>query len=539
MAGLQVLMDGGNATDAAITAAAALNVVEPNSTGVGGDLFALVWNEKEKSVRAINGSGRACGASDIEELTSQGYRAMPGAGPYSVCVPGTVHGWEGTLRAECGTMPLSRLLEPAIRYAEDGFPVSEVIAFQWENNLPKLRMYPSGEEMLVDGNAPKKGDVMRFPTLAATLRAIAEGGCEAFYHGPIAEKMAFFVQEQGGWLTVEDLAAHTTEWDEPITTDYRGVTCWECPPNGQGIAALEALNIVEGFDIAAMGPQSPDAYHHLIEAMRLAFADAYRYVADPRVVDVPTEQLVSKSYAAQRRELMDPRKAMITTPYGQPIPGGNTVYVSAVDGQGNACSLINSIFSDFGSGMVAPGTGIVLHNRAGLFSLDHAHPNALAPRKRPYHTIIPGLATKDGRAALLLRHDGRVHAAPGPPAAHEQHGRPRHGPAAGRQRPALHGGQRPGAGRGGHQPRHRPRAATARPQAGPDGRTLQGVHRRRPGDLPRPPDRGPPGRYRTPQGRRGRGLVGPALRIAHRIIPSFPRKRESIHPCDRNFGPAK
>ena len=395
MAGLQALMDGGNAVDAAITAAAALNVVEPNSTGVGGDLFALVWNEKEKSVRAINGSGRAAAASSIEELTSQGYRSMPGAGPYSVCVPGTVHGWE-TLRAECGTMPLSRLLEPAIRYAEDGFPVSEVIAFQWENFLPKLRTYPSGQEMLVDGNAPRKGDVVRFPTLATTLRAIAEGGCEAFYHGPIAEKMASFVQEHGGWLTVEDLAAHTSNWDEPIATDYRGVTCWECPPNGQGIAALEALNIAEGFDIGSMGAQSADAYHHMIEAMRLAFADAYRYVADPRVVDVPTDQLVSKEYAAQRRELIDPHKAMETTPYGQPIPGGNTVYVSAVDGQGNACSLINSIFSDFGSGMVAPGTGIVLHNRAGLFSLDAAHPNALAPGKRPYHTIIPGLATKDG-----------------------------------------------------------------------------------------------------------------------------------------------
>ena len=395
MAGLQALMDGGNAVDAAITAAAALNVVEPNSTGVGGDLFALVWNEKEKSVRAINGSGRAAAASNIEELTSQGYRAMPGAGPYSVAVPGTVHGWE-TLRAECGAMPLSRLLEPAIRYAEDGFPVSEVIAWQWENNLPKLRSYPSGEEFLVNGNAPKKGDRVRFPTLAKTLRAIAEGGCEAFYHGPIAEKMASFVQEHGGWLTTDDLAAHTSDWDEPIATDYRGVTCWECPPNGQGIAALEALNIAEGFDIGAMGAQSADAYHHLIEAMRLAFADAYRYVADPRVVNVPTPQLLSKEYAAQRRELIDRRRAMATVPYGQPIPGGNTVYVSAVDGQGNACSLINSIFSDFGSGMVAPGTGIVLHNRAGLFSLDASHPNALAPGKRPYHTIIPGLATKDG-----------------------------------------------------------------------------------------------------------------------------------------------
>ena len=399
MAGLQTLMDGGNAVDAAITTAAALGVVEPNSTGVGGDLFALVWNEKEKSVRAINGSGRAPAASNIEELVSQGYRAMPGAGPYSVAVPGTVHGWE-TLRAECGTMPLSRLLKPAIRYAEEGFPVSEVIAWQWQNFLPKLRSYPSGEEMLLNGAPPKKGDLMRMPTLAATMRAIADEGCDAFYRGPVARKMASFVQEHGGWLTVEDLAAHTSDWDEPITTDYRGVTCWECPPNGQGIAALEALNIAEGFDIAAMGAQSPDAYHHLIEAMRLAFSDAYHYVADPRVVDVPTEQLLSKDYAAQRRSLITRSRAMATAPYGQPYPenehrGGNTVYISVVDGQGNACSFINSIFSDFGSGMVVPGTGIILHNRAGLFSLDAAHPNALAPGKRPYHTIIPGLATKD------------------------------------------------------------------------------------------------------------------------------------------------
>jgi gamma-glutamyltranspeptidase/glutathione hydrolase len=374
-------------------------VVEPNSTGVGGDLFALVWNEKEKSVRAINGSGRAAAASNIDELTSQGYRSMPGAGPYSVCVPGTVHGWE-TLRAECGSMPLSRLLEPAIRYAEDGFPVSEVIAFQWENFLPKLRTYPSGEEMLVDGNAPKKGDRVRFPTLARTLRAIAEGGCEAFYHGPIAEKMASFVQEHGGWLTTEDLAAHTSDWDEPITADYRGVTCWECPPNGQGIAALEALNIAEGFDIAGMGPQSADRYHHLVEATRLGFADAFEYLADPRCVEVPIAAWTSKAYAAARRELINPQKAMMTAPYGKMVPGSDTVYISVIDGEGNACSFINSVFANFGSGLVVPGTGIVMHNRASLFQMNPEHPNALAGGKRPFHTIIPGMATRDGELWL-------------------------------------------------------------------------------------------------------------------------------------------
>ena len=450
MAGLQTLMDGGNAVDAAITTAAALGVVEPNSTGVGGDLFALVWNEREKSVRAINGSGRAPAASNIEELVSQGYRAMPGAGPYSVAVPGTVHGWE-TLRAECGTMPLSRLMEPAIRYAEEGFPVSEVIAWQWENNLPKLRSYPSGEEMMLNGDSPKKGDVMRMPTLAATMRAIADDGCDAFYRGPIARKMASFVQEHGGWLTTDDLAAHTSDWDEPITTDYRGVTCWECPPNGQGLAALEALNIAEGFDIGAMGAQSPDAYHHLIEAMRLAFADAYRYIADPRVVDVPTEQLLSKEYAAQRRSLINRSRAMATAPYGQPIPGGNTVYISVVDGQGNACSSSTAFSPTSARVWSSPAPASSCTTAPGC---SHWTPPTPTPGPRqaplPHHHPRPG--DKGRRTALLLRHDGRFHAAPGTPPAHQQHGRPRNGPAAGRQRPALHGGQRPGAAGGGHQP---------------------------------------------------------------------------------------
>ena len=400
MAGLRALVDGGNAVDAAIAAAATLNVVEPHATGVGGDLFALVWNQGDKTVRALNGSGRAPGGANAGELRALGYGAMPGAGPFSVSVPGTVHGWE-TLRAECGSMPLGRLLEPAIGYAEEGFPVSEVIAWQWGNSLERLLMYPSGREFLVDGRAPVKGELVRLPTLGATLRGIAEGGCEAFYKGEIAEGMAAFVQEHGGWLSGEDLAGHCSDWEEAIATDYRGVTCWECPPSGQGVAALEALNIVEGFDIKGMGAQSADAYHCLIEAMRLAFADAYRYVADPRVVDVPTGELVSKGYAARRRELIDLGRAMDLAPYGHPFPegelrGGNTVYVAAVDGAGNACSLINSIFSDFGSGMVVPGTGIVLHNRAGLFSLDESHPNALAGGKRPYHTIIPGMATRDG-----------------------------------------------------------------------------------------------------------------------------------------------
>ena len=240
---------------------------------------------------------------------------------------------------------------------------------------------------------------MRLPTLAKTLRTVAEEE-RKLLTGPIAQTMANFVQEQGGWLSEEDLATHHSDWDEPIKTDYRGVTCWECPPNGQGIIALEALNIAEGFDIAGMGPQSADRYHHLIEATRLGFADAFEYLADPRCVDVPTEMWTSKKYADARRKLIDPTAAMQTAPYGKMVPGSDTVYISVIDEEGNACSLINSVFTNFGSGLVAPGTGIVLHNRASLFELDEKHPNSLMGGKRPFHTIIPAMATRDGELWL-------------------------------------------------------------------------------------------------------------------------------------------
>ena len=399
VAGLRAMMEGGNAVDAAVTAAAVLGVVEPMSTGVGGDMFALVWDNRDKKVLAINGSGRAPASSSLAELRAAGHTRMPEFGAYSVTVPGAVHGWGAILQAK-GAMPLSEVLKPAIRYAEEGFPVSEVIAFQWARDLEKLARFPSGQELLLNGRPPRHGEVMRLPTLGRTLRSIAEGGSEAFYQGKIASRMAAFVQEQGGWLSTTDLASHTSNWEAPISTGYRGVTCWECPPNGQGIAALEALNIAEGFDIKGMGPQSPDAYHHLIESMRLAFADAFRYVADPSRARVPTAELASKPYAAARRALINPRRAMESVPYGRVLGGGDTVYISAVDGEGNACSFIYSIFANFGTGMVVPDTGIVLHNRGSLFSLDPVHPNALAPNKRPYHTIIPAMATVDGELYL-------------------------------------------------------------------------------------------------------------------------------------------
>ena len=399
MAGLRVLMDGGNAVDAAVATAATLNVVEPMSTGVGGDVFALIWKAADKEVLALNGSGRAPMAATIEDLQAKGHRRMPAFGPLSVSVPGTVHGWEVLLKSE-GTMTLADALAPAIDYAENGFPVSDIIGFQWKQQEDKLAALPSGQEMLVNGRAPREGDLMRLPTLARTLRAVAEGGSEAFYTGPIAAAMADFVQEQGGWLSEPDLAAHRSDWDEPISADYRGVTCWECPPNGQGIIALEALNIVEGFDVAGMGPQSVDRYHHLIEATRLGFADAFEYLADPRCAEVPIDGWISKEYARWRRTLIDPERAMDSAPYGRMVPGSDTVYISVIDGAGNACSLINSVFANFGSGLVAPGTGIVLHNRASLFSAVPGHPNALTGGKRPFHTIIPAMATRDGELWL-------------------------------------------------------------------------------------------------------------------------------------------
>ena len=399
LAGVRQMMQGGNAVDAAVAAAAVLNVVEPVSTGVGGDMFALVWNNKEKSLRALNGSGRSPAAASLDELRAEGHNRMPEFGVHTITVPGAVHGWE-TILESCGTMTLSQVLQPAIEYAREGFPVSDVIAFQWSNQLDKLSQLPSGQEMLLNGKTPKQGEVMRMPTLARTLSDIAEGGAEAFYKGELADKIAAFVQQQGGWLSTEDMAAHTSDWEEPISTDYRGVTCWECPPNGQGIAALEALNIAEGFDLKGMGCQSADTYHYLIESMRLAFADAFEYVADPGKASVPIAGLVSKDYARTRRALIDPQRAMDTVPYGRVHGGSDTVYISSVDGEGNACSFIYSIYANFGTGLVVPGTGIALHNRGSLFSLDPGHRNALAPGKRPYHTIIPGMATINGELYL-------------------------------------------------------------------------------------------------------------------------------------------
>ena len=412
MAGLRMLMSGGNAADAAVAAAAALNVLEPFSTGVGGDVFALMWSAPHRRVFALNASGRSPAAADPHAIRRQGLAAIPDDSPYAVTVPGAVSGWQALLD-KFGSMPMSAALQPAIDYAANGYPVSEIIAFQWGNAQDRLKKLPSGSELLLNGHAPKRGETMRMPELAQTLQTIAHGGADAFYQGDLAQRIATFVQEQGGWLTPDDMAQHAPTWEQPITTNYRGVDIWQCPPNNQGANVLLALNIAEGFDLAQMRPHSAQRHHHLIECARLALTDGMYHITDPAHMRVDTADLISKSYAKRRRSLIRPDRAIPNIPVGIKPPDGDTVYISAVDRAGNACSLINSVFSDFGTGLVVPGTGIALHSRGASFSLDPNHPNALAPNKRPFHTLIPGIATKQGNLWLSYGVMGTVQQAQG------------------------------------------------------------------------------------------------------------------------------
>ncbi len=400
-AGLKILQDGGNAVDAAVATAAVLNVVEPMSTGIGGDMFALIWDKNERKVVALNGSGRQAAGANVDDVRKAGFDSIPNdhdGSHFAVSVPGTVHGWETALN-QYGRMTLREVLQPAIDYALNGYAVSEVIAHNWgsEDTLSKLNHRPSGKELLpgANGGAPKYGEVVTLPELGRTMQMIAEGGSEAFYKGEIAKKTADFIQSEGGWLTEQDMANHHSDWDEAISVNYRGVDVWECPPNGQGIAALIALNLAEGFDIGSMGAQSADRYHYLIESMRRGYADALQYVADPRVAEVPIGPLLSKDYANRRRVNISGAQADPNVSYGDPMGGADTVYLTAVDGEGTACSLINSLFAGFGTGLVVPTLGMALQNRGSLFSFDPDHPNYLQGNKRPFQTIIPAMATRD------------------------------------------------------------------------------------------------------------------------------------------------
>lgn len=394
-AGLQILRQGGNAADAAIATAAMLNVTEPASTGVGGDCFALFYDAKTRQISALNGSGRAPAALHLQDLLAQGMAEIPERSPHAVTVPGAVMGWHDLL-ARHGTMSLRDVLVDAIYHAREGYPVHPVFGTAWQGSEAFLRQSPNAGDYLPNGSAPAIGQIVRLPQLAATLQAIAEGGPAAFYTGPIAQAIVDTLQALGNKMTLADLASHTSTWGDSISTDYRGVVVHEHAPNGQGLAALQALNIASGWDIGSMAWDSPERLHLMVEAMRLAFADARQYIADPATNPAPLDGLLSPQYAAQRRALVSPERAMQPPGYGAPFGASNTVYLSVVDGQGNACSFINSLYFGWGSGIVAKGTGVFLQNRGACFSLQEGHPNALAPGKRPYHTIIPGMATREG-----------------------------------------------------------------------------------------------------------------------------------------------
>ena len=395
--GLEVLRRGGNAVDAAIAMAAMLNVTEPMMTGIGGDAFMLVYWSKTKELKGLNASGRAPSALSLDYFAKRKTTQMPEFGMESITVPGAFDGWV-TLLEKYGTMQLADLLGPAIECAENGFPVMEKTAEDWNAEVTKLKKTPAAAaNYLIDGRAPGPGEIFRQPNLARTLRMLALGGRDTFYKGEIAKAIANYCEKNGGFISLADLAAQKSDWVEPISTNYRGYTVYEIPPNGQGLTALLTLNILEGFDLATLSAQPDRYYHTLIEATKLAFADRNRYIADPAFFKVPVVQLLSKEYAAKRRALIDPNKALDSPSPGEINGGSDTTYLTVVDKDGNAVSFINSLFDSFGSGIVAGDTGIVLQNRGSSFSLDRDHPNHLEPGKRPFHTIIPAMVFKDNK----------------------------------------------------------------------------------------------------------------------------------------------
>ena len=394
--GLQMLAAGGTAADAAVAAAAGLQVTMPCQTGLGGDCFVLYYEAATRSVHALNGSGRSPGRLSLELLARQGLSgALPAGHAHNVTVPGAPAAWQD-LQRRFGTLPRDQVVEPAAALADEGYPVAPLTAALWEGGAAPLVAARYGGELLVHGHAPRAGEVMRIPTLAASLRAWAENGAEPFYTGSIAERVAAAVGAAGGVLAMADLAAHRSAWVEPLAVDYRGRRIWECPPNGQGLAVLVALQLLAQFDLHAQGGAhlGAERYHLAIECMRRGFAAAARYVADPEHAEVPIGQLLSRDYAAAAARHVDPRRASAPPPGGEvPVPAGDTVYLCTADAAGNACSFIGSNYMSFGTGIVPQGCGYALQNRGAGFSLEAGHANALAPGKRPYHTIIPGMIT--------------------------------------------------------------------------------------------------------------------------------------------------
>jgi gamma-glutamyltranspeptidase / glutathione hydrolase len=395
--GLDVLRRGGNAIDAAIATDAAMGLMEPMSCGIGGDLYAIVWHAKSGKLYGLNASGRSPYAATREFFASKGLKEIPGSGPLSWSVPGCVDGWE-ELRRRFGTMSLPQLLEPSIRYAEEGFPVSEVIAGYWQRAESKLRRHPdTAKTYLVADRPPRRGDVFKNPFLARSYSEIAKHGRDAFYKGRIAGTIVRFSERNGGLFSAKDFVEHTSTWVEPVSTNYRGYDVWEIPPPGQGISALQMLNILEGYDLAKMKEPSADFWHLFLEAKKLAYADRAKYYTDPEFAAVPTAELISKAYAAKRRSLIDTSKASTRVMPGEPVLGGDTIYLCVVDQDRNCVSLIQSNYAGFGSGLVPEDLGFILQNRGCLFALDPHHANRLEPHKRSFHTIIPALLTKGGK----------------------------------------------------------------------------------------------------------------------------------------------
>ncbi|MDH3505589.1 MAG: gamma-glutamyltransferase [Gammaproteobacteria bacterium] len=397
-----ILRQGGSAMDAAIGANAVLGLVEPTGSGIGGDLFAIVWDAQQRELRGLNGSGCSPQSLTLDALHAMGLERIPAHGPLSVSVPGAVDGWF-TLHEAFGRLPMTDVLAPAIGYAEQGFPVTEIIAGYWAQDAELFKDYPGFADLYMPGGrAPLAGETFANPYLAETYRTIAELGRAGFYEGQVARRIHEFMDANGGYLSEDDLAAHRSEWVDPVSTNYRGYDVWEIPPNNQGITVLQMLNVLEAYDLAAWGPQHPDYLHTLIEAKKLAFEDRARFYADPRFVEVPVEQLISKAYAEQRRRLLDPDKASLDIGYGEPeiLGVGDTCYLTTADADGNMVSLIQSNFRGFGSGLAVPDLGFGFQDRGELFSLDPDHPNVYAPGKRPFHTIIPAFVTQDGEPLM-------------------------------------------------------------------------------------------------------------------------------------------
>ncbi|HSV89113.1 MAG TPA: gamma-glutamyltransferase [Bacteroidales bacterium] len=392
---VDILQKGGTAVDAAIAANAALGLMEPTGCGIGGDLFAIIWCSKTKKLYGLNASGRSPKGLTREYFIENGYEMIPQRGPLTVSVPGAVDGWF-EMHRKFGRLPMSDVLQPAIDYAINGFPVTELIAYYLGRSAGVLSRFPNFKETFMPtGRMPKKGEIFRNPFLANTYRILATQGRDAFYKGEIARVIDRHMRENGGFLSFEDLAAHSSEWIEPVSTNYRGYDVWQLPPNSQGISVLQMLNILEGFDIASMGLHSPEYIHLLVEAKKLAFEDRAKYYADMHFNKVPVEWLISKEYAAERRKLINHNRAARRVEPGiQAAP--NTIYLAVADREGNMVSLIQSNFRGMGSGMTPPGLGFVLQNRGESFNLETGHFNTFEPGKRPFHTIIPGFVTKNG-----------------------------------------------------------------------------------------------------------------------------------------------